>query len=345
MDHLAIDIGGRESQICLRSPSGEIKEENRIATKDLPALLKRLPPGYVIFETCAESHWLADRARETGHEVRVIAATLVRTLGVGSRSTKNDKKDARVMSEASCRMPLPSIHVPSPESRERKTMLSMRDALVSSRTAMINAARGWMRGQALRVKTGCPETFAERARKAWEGPMPRAVEQVLEMIECVTRQIDEMDRAMREIAKMDDRCRRLMTTPGVGPVTAVAFVATLDTAERFASAHHVEAYIGLTPGEYASSEKHHRTGITKAGSPRMRWLLVQAAWAARRYAPNDPMVLWCKKVELRRGKRVAIIALARKLAGILFALWRDGTLYSPLENRRDESEGVASAAE
>src|SRR6185503_4873988 len=136
MDHLAIDIGGRESQICLRSPNGEIKEEKRVATKDLPTLLGRLPAGRVIFETCAESHWLADRAREAGHEVRVIAATLVKALGVGSRSTKNDKKDARVMSEASCRIDLPSTYVPSLESRERKTMLSMRGALVASRTML-----------------------------------------------------------------------------------------------------------------------------------------------------------------------------------------------------------------
>ena len=132
-----------------------------------------------------------------------------------------------------------------------------------------------------------------------------------------------------------------MSTPGVGAITALDFTATLDKVERFASSHHVQSYLGLTPGEHSSSEKQRRTGITKAGSSRLRWLLVQAAWSAKRSAPNDPMVLWAKEVEQRRGKKVAIVALARKLAGILFAIWRNGTLYSPLAREAD----VVQAAE
>lgn len=331
MDHLAIDIGGRESQICLRSPDGEIKQEQKLRTHDLPKLLGRLPKSRVVFETCAESHWLADQTIAAGHEVRVIASTLVRSLGVGSRGVKNDRKDARVMSEVSCRIDLPSIYVPELESRKRKTLLSMRDGLVGSRTSLMNAVRGWMRTQAIRIATGATETFPERLRKAW-AELPEPIALVLTTIEHLSKQIHSLDGQVRSLAKTDDRCRRLMSTPGVGPVVAVGFVSTLDTTKRFESAHQVEAYLGLTPGEYASSEKHHRTGITKAGSTRMRWLLIQAAHSARRTAARDPMVLWSKKIEERRGARVAVVALARKMAGILFALWRDGTLYSPLEN-------------
>lgn len=332
MDHLAIDIGGRESQICLRSPVGEIMQEKKVRTQDLPKLFGSLPPSRVVFEACAESFWIADAALEHGHDVRVVASTLVGSLGVGSRGVKNDRKDARVLSEASCRIELPSIYVPNIESRERKTMLSMRDSLVSSRTAMVNAVRGWMRGRAIRIRSGEVDTFPRRVREACAEALPIAIGRVLETIEHLGQQIDGTDKELKQIAKKDDVCRRLMSAPGVGPTVAVAYVSTLDTAKRFESAHHVQSYIGLTPGEYASSEKHRRTGITKAGSTRLRWLLVQAAHTARRCAPNDPMVLWSKEVEKRRGKRVAVVALARKLAGILFALWRDGTLYSPLEN-------------
>jgi transposase len=343
MDHLAIDIGGRESQYCLRSPTGEIKDENKVLTLDLAKLLRRLPKSRVVFETCAESHWLADETIAAGHEVRVIPAMLVKTLGVGSRNIKNDRKDARVISETSCRIDLPSTYVPSTQSRERKTLLSMRAVLVQSRTAMINATRGWMRGVAIRVRTGGTETFPKRVRKAASDSVPPHVEEVLTTIEHLTEKIAKVDRQAEAFAKTDERCRRLMSIPGVGPITAVAFVSTLDTTERFPSAHHVEAYLGLTPGEYASSDKHRRTGITKAGSSRMRWLLVQAAWAAKRTAPRDPMVLWSKEVEKRRGKKVAAVALARKMAGILFALWRDGTLYSPLENRHDATPAEEAA--
>jgi transposase len=334
MDHLAIDIGGRESQICSRAMTGEIKIEKRISTASLPLLFQQMEPSRVVFEACAESFWLADAARNAGHEVRVIPTTLVRALGVGSRKTKNDRKDARVMSEASCRIDLPSVHISSMESRDRKSMLSARDSLVASRTMMINVVRGWMRGRAIRLRrSGETASFPDRVREVCT-ELPTYIDRTLKTISMLTGEIVSADRELRMLAKKDDCCPRLMSVPGVGPTTAVAFKATLDVIERFSDAHHVQSYLGLTPGEYASSEKHQRTGITKAGCPRTRWLLVQAAWTAKRAAPNDPMVLWAKEIEKRRGKNVATVALARKLAGILFALWRDGTLYCT-ESRAD----------
>jgi hypothetical protein len=96
---------------------------------------------------------------------------------------------------------------------------------------------------------------------------------------------------------------------------------------RFAGAHRVESYLGLTPGENSSSERQQRTSLTKAGAPRVRWALTQAAWSARRNRRKDPMVLWSIQVEQRRVQRVAIMALVRKLAGILYAIWRDGSTY------------------
>jgi transposase len=265
MDHLAIDIGGTESQICLRSPSGEIKQERKVRTHDLPKLIGRLPKSRVVFEACAESHWLADRVIEAGHEFRVIAPTLVRSLGVGSRSTKNDRKDARVMSEVSCRIDLPSIYVPAVESRERKTLLSMRDALVGSRTSMINAVRGWMRGQALRIRSGAVETFPERVRKARPDSLPEPISCVLKTIEHLREQIHALELQLIAIAKKDDRCRRLMSTPGVGPMTAVAFVSTLDTTKRFESAHYVQAYLGLTQASMPARRSTTARALPKPG--------------------------------------------------------------------------------
>jgi transposase len=112
-------------------------------------------------------------------------------------------------------------------------------------------------------------------------------------------------------------------------VVAIRFAAAIDERERFANAHRLESYLGLTPGENSSSERQRRTSLTKAGAPQVRWALTQAAWSARRWRPNDPMVQWCKQVERRRGRRVAIVALVRKMAGILYAIWRDGSSYDP----------------
>jgi transposase len=148
-------------------------------------------------------------------------------------------------------------------------------------------------------------------------------------IESLTKEIADADRELAATAKADPIARRLMRVPGVGPSTSVRFVAALDEISRFNGAHAVESYLGLVPGEDSSSERRRRTSITKAGPTALRWCLVQAAWAARRTRRKDPMQRWADDVEKRRGTRVAVLALARKLAGILYAIWRDGTVYEP----------------
>ena len=142
----------------------------------------------------------------------------------------------------------------------------------------------------------------------------------------------------------DPVARRLATTPGVGPVTAVAFVATLDDVSRFARPGQVAAYLGLVPREHSSGEWQRRGAITKAGNTRLRWLLVQAAWGVwrDRHAASVPLRAWAQRLAARRGKGIAVVALARRLAGILFVLWRDGTTFDPA--RVGRGRGRVSAA-
>jgi transposase len=333
MEHVAIDLGGRESQICVRRSDGTIIEEVRWATKGLAEYLGRRPKSRVVVETCAEAFVVADAARAAGHEVRVVPSTLVRALGVGARRIKNDKKDARATSEASCRIDLPSVHIPSAEARQRKAVCALRDALVAARTQLANSVRGWARGHGQSIRRGGVETFPARVRQSC-GSLPAAVERQLRVVEKLNEEIAQADREVVELATADPVCRRLQTVPGVGPVTAVRFVATLDDVRRFENAHQVESYIGLVPGESSSSERQHRLSITKAGSARLRHTLVQGAWAARLSRARHPMVEWSYEVEKRRGKRVAAVALARKMAGILYAIWRDGSVYDPRRGAR-----------
>jgi transposase len=329
VNHVAIDLGSRESQICVRQADGTIVDEGKQPTRKLEALLREWAPSRIIVETSAEAFRIADTALSCGHQVRVVPATLVKTLGVGSRGVKNDQKDARVLSEVSCRIDLPSVHIPSAASRTLKSMCGARDVLVGTRTRVINNVRGWLRTQLWRLRTGATETFADRVRaqaKTSELDLPDHVVRQLRVIELLNVELKEADAEVRRIAKEHPVCRRLMTVPGVGPVTAVRFLAALDRCERFGSAHAVQSYLGLTPGERSSSERERRTGITKAGPSSLRWNLVQAAWSAWRQ-PDEPMVQWAHQIAERRGKQIAVVALARKIAGILYALWRDGTTY------------------
>ena len=341
MEHVAIDLGGRESQICIRSPDGQVIEERRCATGSLGRFLAKRPKSRVVLETCAESFAIADDALMLGHEVRIVPATLVRSLGVGSRRTKTDRRDAQILSEVSCRIDLPTVHVPSSKARQRKTLVGMRAGLGAARTKLINSVRGYLRTLAKRLATRGAATFPRRVREFFEqngAALPACVERELLVIEALTEQIRAADKEIADDAKQDPICWRLMTAPGVGPMTAVNFVATLDAIGRFGGAHQVESYLGLVPGENSSSDRQSRTGLTKAGSPRMRWLMIQAAWACLRSRQQGPLQQWTLEVKKRRGVRVAIAALARKLTGILYALWRDGTTF---ESSRGAQEVAA----
>jgi transposase len=330
MRHVAIDLGGRESQVCLRESDGEIFEEGKHATRKLEELMRTWAPSRVIVETGAEAFRIADAALAAGHEVRVVPATLVKTLGVGSRGVKNDQKDARVLSEVSCRIDLPSVHIPSALARELKSLSGSREILIETRTKLINNVRGWMRTQLWRVRSGATSSFPTRVRghaQRFAQPIPPHIERPLTILDQLELQIRQADRELGRFAREHPVCRRLMTVPGIGPVTAVRFLAAIDQCERFGNAHAVASYLGLTPGQRSSSERERQTGITKAGPSAVRWALVQAAWAAWRRSPEEPMVRWATQISERRGKHVAIVALARKLSGILFAIWRDGTIY------------------
>lgn len=332
MQHVAIDLGGRESQICVRAEDGRILHEGKIATLGIEGYLKRQPPSRVVLETCAEAFGIADQVLSFKHEVRVVPATLVRSLGVGARRIKTDRRDAQVLSEASCRIDLPSVHVPTAQARMRRSMCGAREEMVAVRTALINCVRGWARTQLLKVRTGACSTLTKRLREAAmkrsEG-MPQYIERLLIAIETLHEQIAKADQELEQLTAEDPICQRLMSVPGIGPVTSMRFVSAIDDVTRFHNAHAVQGFLGLTPGEHSSSNKQQRLGITKAGPAPVRRALTQAAWSFRRTCPHHPIALWAAQIELRRGKFIATIAVARKLAGVLFALWRDGSRYEP----------------
>jgi transposase len=330
MDHIAIDLGGRKSRICVRDKKGIILDEQWWPTARLGEYLKRRGSSRVVLETSAEAFAIGEQATQAGHEVRIVPATLVKSLGVGARGIKTDTKDAQVLSEVSCRIDLPSVHIPSDQSRERKALCAARECLVTTRTKLINHVRGWLRTKVKHVRSGAVHSFPKRVReKLLSSPegMPMHVERGLLCIDELNEQIAAADKELVQIAARDSRCQNLMTVPGVGPLTALRFLSAIDDVSRFRGAHAVQSYLGLTPGENSSSMREHKTSITKAGCAAARWLLVQAAWCAMRSRPEDPMVQWAREVAKRRGRQVAVVALSRRLAGILYAILRDGSQY------------------
>ena len=169
MQHVAIDLGGRESQVCVRATEGQILLERKLPTASLKKFLQQQPHSRIVLETCAEAFRVADFALSYKHEVRVVPATLVRSLGVGARRIKTDRRDAQVLSEVSCRIDLPSVHVPTDVARMRRSMCGMREELVSSRTALINCVRGWCRTRLLKFARGYEsDPFGAHSRDSLE---------------------------------------------------------------------------------------------------------------------------------------------------------------------------------
>ena len=168
--------------------------------------------------------------------------------------------------------------------RRLKSVCGNRE-LIECRTKLINNVRGWLRTQLWRVRTGATSSFPLRVREhstAASQTVPDHIERTLKLIESITIQIRVADKELEQIAETHSICQKLMTVPGVGPVTAIRFLAALDDVTRFRNAHAVQSYLGLTPGEHSSSDSQHRTGITKAGSTELRRTLVQAAWCCIR---------------------------------------------------------------
>jgi transposase len=158
------------------------------------------------------------------------------------------------------------------------------------------------------------------------------------------RQIKCLDALIAKALKHDERAQRLTSVPSVGPVTALSFVALVDDIERFSSSQKLCAYLGLVPREYSSGEKQLRGHITKTGNSRMRSLLVECAWGIlrRQHPSTEPLRQWALSIAARRGKRIAAVALARKLATILFAMTRHGRDFEP--ERLERGSKAAEAA-
>ena len=163
------------------------------------------------------------------------------------------------------------------------------------------------------------------------GRLLSVVAPLLALMRPLNRQLAYSDETIEHLAIQDPRVPRLRSVPCVGPVTAAAFLAAIDDAQRFRHAHQLEAYLGLVPREYSSGETQRRGPITKAGHSRTRWLLIQAAVSILRRRPPQAEELrtWALRIAARRGTQVAVVALARRLAGILYALLRDGSVFEP----------------
>jgi transposase len=331
MDTIGLDLHKRESQLCIIGSQGEITEK-RIATsrERFTAVLLGRARCRILLEASTESEWVARHLESLGHEVIVADPGFAPMYATRTKKVKTDKRDARTLAEA-CKLGAYRVtHRVSVEQRHVRSELAVRDSLVRTRTRYVALIKAAVRREGLRLSQGDPErTVSKLEAIELREEVLQEIRPILDLLSPLNREIDAADEKIEGLGKGNPVVRRLMTAPGVGPVTALAFVAALDEVTRFSTAHQVESYLGLVPSEYSSGERQHRGRITKRGSSRVRWLLVEAGWRIMRSRRSECAALrtWAVQIAARRGKRIAVVALARRLSGILYAMWRDGTEY------------------
>lgn len=333
MDHAAIDLHKKESQIRIITEAGEVIDRRvRTSREGFSAVFGGRPPLRVLLEASTESEWVAQHLETLGHEAIVADPNYGPMYGTRSRRIKTDLRDTAALTDACRQGTYHAVHRRSAAQRTRQWELAVRDQLVRTRTRAISGLRAITRSVGARLPAARSERVVMQVEALALPPAARtAIAPLCVLITQTTTALTAVDTHLATRAAGDPICRRLMTAPGVGPLTAVAFVAALDDPRRFRTASQVAQYLGLVPREASSGERQRRGRVLRSAQPRVQALLVQAAWRVLRTPQPAAAGLqtWARALAARRGRRIAVVALARRLARILWAMWRDDTVFAP----------------
>jgi transposase len=315
----AIDLHSRHSHIRVIDAEGRVLLHTRVVTeaRTLVAAFAKFSDLRILVESGTESEWVAQCLEEAGHAVIVVDPNFAPMYGELRRKVKTDDRDVTALAYRA-----------SAAQRAQRQTLRVRRQLVQARSGLISLVRALLRQDGYRAPKASSHRFAAKVTALALPPaLASCVAPALRTITGLDAEILALDQALDAVATQDPIVRRLQTVPGVGPVVAVSFRAFVDTIDRFDSAEQVTAAIGLVPSEHSSAERRHRGHITKAGPRELRSLLVQSAWCYARTVKTGALRDWFDRLAGRRGKRIAIVALARRLARILYAIWRDDTVF------------------
>jgi transposase len=348
MENVAIDLGRPNSVMCeLGADSRKVLRRFRLDRPNLTKLFASRPRCRVLIESCTDSEWVARHLEGLGHEVVVTDPNYAAMYGERNRRVKTDGRDADALFEANRLGVFRRAHRRSDPQRRVIAQQGVRGALVRTRTRWINVVRALLRREGCSVPSGAAETFQDQVHELeLPGELGALVAPLLSLMDSVNERVRQLDRETASLGREDPRVRLLQTAPMVGAQTATAFVALIDDVARFAKAHKVESYLGLVPSEWSSSERKIKEGITKRGDSRVRWLLVETSWSILNRPRPDTLELrnWALAIAARRGKKIAVVALARRLGGILYAMLRDNKPYDPTRLHAAQSRYSQSVA-
>lgn len=341
MKILALDLGKSKTVGCILDT--ESNTTAYVTIKSVPFavgdLLERRRPDRVVMEVGPMAGWICDIVASKGLacEVANVNHEAWRWRNV---KRKTDRLDALKLAQLSAVGQLPLVYMPSPSVRQHRALIHYRCKLVSRRTRIKNTIRSLLHTQSLPMPAGASgwtqRSLAELAGRSrpldevdvtelWRGEL----HEELAALASVAAQLKRVESKLDDLGRADSRVQRLQTIPCVGPRTAEMLVAVIDDPGRFASGREVGSYLGMTPRQYQSGQMDRSGGISKQGHRQLRRMLVEISWLALRYNPSLRLVYEriCRGSVTRR--KIAIVAVARKLAVIAWAMLRDKTTWRP----------------
>jgi transposase len=338
-----LDLGDKYSYLyVLEAGSGEFVEEGRLRTTP-EDLLRRFDPERklkVAIEVGTHSTWVSRLLEGCGHEVLVANPRKTRLIYADKRKT--DKLDAQKLARLARADPelLYPIEHRGEESQAQLALIHSRDALVRSRTQLINHVRGTVKSFGARVPKCSAEAFHRKAADALPSELAEALEEVVETIGSLTETIRDYERRIERLCEQSypQETGLLRQVAGVGAITALSFVLTLENPGRFEKSRTVGAYLGLVPGKDQSGQSDPGRPISGEGDEMLRRLLVGSAhYILGPFGPDSDLRRHGEKIASRGGKNAkkrAVVAVARKLSVLLHRLWVTGEAYDPLRNAR-----------
>jgi len=333
MEYGAIDLHLRRSQFRIGLRDGTVRQTGKCGTTraEFTRVFGDRPRMRILLESSTDSEWVAQHLESLGHEVIVADPNYAPMYGSRSRHIKTDTRDTAALFDA-CRLGIyRAAHRVSAAQRARRQQLRIRRHLVQLRSRSISVLRAVLRQEGWQLPSGSSERVTARLDQV---ALPTELQTILAPLRTWLSELNQLletaDAAVAALATSTPVARNLMTAPGVGPVVALTFAAVLDDPARFGGdAARASAFLGLVPSENSSAERRLKGHITKAGPGDLRALLVQASWTIwrGRSAAGADLRTWAHALAARRGRRIAIVALARRLSRILFAMWRDQTAF------------------
>lgn len=338
---IGMDLGDKKNVVVVFDEKGDevVKASFANTASQVQKFFAKHPGAAVVIEAGTHSPWISRLLASMGHEVCVGNPRKLRAIW--DADDKSDERDARILALMYRLEPrlLHAIQHRGEQAQADLEMIKARDALVRMRSSLVNHARGTVKAMGARIPACSVESFGSRAPAEIPTTMYEALAPIVETVTELTQRIHQIDKRIRHLCtNRYPETQYLLQVPGVGPITALAYVLTIETPDRFEKSRTVGAFLGLTPRRDQSGETDRQMHITKAGNRYLRRLLVGCAhYLLGAFGPDCDLRRYGARIAARGGKRAkkcAAVAVARKLAVKLHRLWADAAEYQPLRAER-----------